>query len=224
MQKARNGGTPGRAPLGYLNVRHIENGRELRTVEIDPERAPLIAWAFEAYATGNWTVRKLVAELNDRGLTTLTTAARPSKPLSDSQLHNILRHPYYTGVVRYRGAIYPGKHDPLVDIQTWQRVQELLTAKTWQARSTASTPTTSRAPSTAGTAAAASSSATQRDAAAPTPTSSASVAKETGTAAPSALYGSRSSKKPSPATTQPFSSQSTRSPHSAHSSKANSKT
>ncbi len=129
VQKARNGGTPGRAPLGYLNVRHIENGRELRTVEIDPERAPLIAWAFEAYATGNWTVRKLVAELNDRGLTTLTTAARPSKPLSDSQLHNILRHPYYTGVVRYRGAIYPGKHDPLVDIQTWQRVQELLTAK-----------------------------------------------------------------------------------------------
>ena len=128
VQKARSGGTPGRAPLGYLNVRQIENGRELRTVEVDPERAPLIAWAFEAYATGEWTIRKLLAELSARGLTTIATASRPSKPLSDSQLHNILRHPYYTGVVRYRGAIYPGKHDPLIDARTWQRVQELLAA------------------------------------------------------------------------------------------------
>ena len=47
-QKAKNGGTPGRAPTGYLNVRKIENGRELRTIEVDPERGPLIAWAFKA--------------------------------------------------------------------------------------------------------------------------------------------------------------------------------
>jgi site-specific DNA recombinase len=41
-QKAKNGGTPGKAPLGYLNVRKIESGREIRTVEIDPVRAPLM--------------------------------------------------------------------------------------------------------------------------------------------------------------------------------------
>jgi site-specific DNA recombinase len=54
VQKARNGGTPGKAPLGYLNVRHVVNGLEGRTVEVDPERAPLMAWAFKAYATGDW--------------------------------------------------------------------------------------------------------------------------------------------------------------------------
>ena len=48
IQKAKNGGTPGKAPLGYLNVRHVINGLEGRTVEIDPERAPLMAWAFKA--------------------------------------------------------------------------------------------------------------------------------------------------------------------------------
>ena len=37
-QKAKNGGTPGKAPLGYLNVRQIVNGLEGRTVEVDPER------------------------------------------------------------------------------------------------------------------------------------------------------------------------------------------
>jgi site-specific DNA recombinase len=50
-QKAKNGGTPGRALTGYLNVRKFENGREARTIEVDPERGPLMAWAFDAYAT-----------------------------------------------------------------------------------------------------------------------------------------------------------------------------
>ena len=65
VQKAKNGGTIGRAPTGYLNVREFENGGEIRTVEVDPERGPLMAWAFEAYATGEWTIRTLLDELTD---------------------------------------------------------------------------------------------------------------------------------------------------------------
>jgi site-specific DNA recombinase len=124
VQKAKNGGTPGRAPIGYLNVREIVNGREARTIEIDPVRGPLMRWAFETYATGEWTIRKLLAELTARGLTTLS-----GKPLMVSHLHTLLRHPYYMGMVRYRGAIYPGKHEPLVTPEIWQEVQKLLTAK-----------------------------------------------------------------------------------------------
>ena len=45
-QKAKTGGTVGNAPIGYLHVRTIENGREMRTVDVDPERAPLVRWAF----------------------------------------------------------------------------------------------------------------------------------------------------------------------------------
>jgi len=42
-QKLAQGGTPMRAPVGYLNVRRTDDqGREVRTVEVDPERAPLI--------------------------------------------------------------------------------------------------------------------------------------------------------------------------------------
>ena len=129
VQKAKNGGTPARAPLGYLNVRRIDNGNEVRTVEVDPERGLLMAWAFEAYATGDWTILRLADELNRRGLTTKPGPRTPSKPLSDSQLNELLRHPYYMGLVRYRGAIYPGKHSPLVDPETWQKVQDLLTAR-----------------------------------------------------------------------------------------------
>ena len=56
-QKVTTGGTPMRAPIGYLNVRRRdERGREYRTVEIDPERGPMIRWVFEQYASGDHTV------------------------------------------------------------------------------------------------------------------------------------------------------------------------
>ncbi len=128
VQKAKNGGTPGRAPTGYLNVRRFENGRESRTVEIDPVRGPLMAWAFRAYATGEWTIRNLLAELTARGLTTAPGPKGPGKPLALSHLHKLLRHPYYMGMVRYRGALYPGKHERLVEPDVWHEVQRLLAA------------------------------------------------------------------------------------------------
>ena len=128
-QKAKSGGTIGRAPLGYLNVRRVENGRESRTVEVDPVRGPLMKWAFEAYATGDWTLRPLLDELTKRGLRSQGTRKNPEKPLEVSHLHKLLRHPYYKGIVRYRGVEYPGRHELLVDEATWQRVQELLASK-----------------------------------------------------------------------------------------------
>ena len=48
LNKAKNGGTPGKAPLGYRNVREIVDGIERRTVEIDLDRGPLIAWAHQS--------------------------------------------------------------------------------------------------------------------------------------------------------------------------------
>jgi site-specific DNA recombinase len=129
VQKAKKGGTPCRAPLGYLNARRIVGGEEKRVVEVDPVRGPLMAWAFEAYATGDWTILSLLAELTRRGLKTVPGPKTASKPLSDSQLHHLLRHPYYLGLVRYRGAIYPGKHERLVEPETWQKVQATLSAK-----------------------------------------------------------------------------------------------
>src|SRR5699024_350128 len=48
-QKAIGGGTLDKAPIGYLIARtRDDQGREVRTVELDPERAPLIEWAFKA--------------------------------------------------------------------------------------------------------------------------------------------------------------------------------
>ena len=126
-EKARNGGTLGKAPLGYMNVRaRDENGREVRTVALDEERAPLIRLAFTEYATGNWTTKRLAAHLHDRGLTTVPTARKPAKAVSGAQLHRMLRHPYYKGVISFQGVEYAGAHEPLVDEETWSQVQAVL--------------------------------------------------------------------------------------------------
>ena len=128
-EKARNGGTLGKAPLGYVNVRaRDENGREVRTVELDEGRAPLVRLAFTEYATGNWTARQLAEHLNNRGLTIPPTARKPTNPVSVRLLQTLLRNPYYKGVVSFQGVEYPGAHEPLVDAATWQTVQDILTA------------------------------------------------------------------------------------------------
>ena len=126
-EKARNGGTLGKAPLGYMNVRaRDENGREIRTIALDEERAPLVRLAFTEYATGQWTTKRLAAHLHDRGLTTVPTARKPAKAVSGAQLHRMLRHPYYKGVISFQGVEYPGAHEPLVDEETWSQVQAVL--------------------------------------------------------------------------------------------------
>ncbi len=129
-QKVAQGGTPGRAPIGYLNVRRTDDaGREVRTVEVDPERAPLITWAFEQYAGGETSVTALLCDLTARGLLSVPTPKRPAKPLGKNALYRVLTNPYYAGVIRYKGALHPGAHEPIVEPALFDQVQSLLKAR-----------------------------------------------------------------------------------------------
>jgi site-specific DNA recombinase len=127
-QKVKAGGTVGKAPIGYLHLRKVENGREIRTVGLDPERAPLVRWAFEAYATGEWTLRQLLCELTKRGLTTRPGPHTPSKRISLNGLAKLLANRYYIGEVTYCGVHHPGKHTPLVSRELFALVQSVLSA------------------------------------------------------------------------------------------------
>lgn len=130
-EKVKGGGTPSRAPLGYLNIRRMDDkGREERTVILDEERAPLIKLAFEEYATGNWTVQDLAEHLAACGLTTRATPRIPSQPINKKSLNKVLINPYYKGIVPYQGVEYNGTHPTLVDSDTWQQVQDILEAHT----------------------------------------------------------------------------------------------
>ena len=125
-EKARRGGTPGLAPIGYLNVRKLVDGHEVRTVVIDEERAPFVRRAFELYASGEYSVRQLHRKLTDEGFTVRATPKRPAQPLALSKLHKLLRNRYYIGQVTYRAVEYPGLHPAIISSELFAQVQRIL--------------------------------------------------------------------------------------------------
>lgn len=126
LNKVQRGGSVGRAPIGYLNIRKDVDGYLVNSIGIDPVRAPLIRWAFGAYATGEYSIARLRSELEEQGLTTRPSRRWAEKMLSKNQVANLLRDPYYTGYIRYKGDLYPGNHEPLVSFETFRRVQDVL--------------------------------------------------------------------------------------------------
>jgi site-specific DNA recombinase len=128
-QKVKQGGFPHGAPLGYVNLREIVGGRQVARIVPDPERAPLIAGAFERYVTGDWTLQRLAGELAHQGLTNRGQRGKPAAPITWQGLAKILANPVYIGVVEWNGVQYPGTHEPLVTPEVFRRVQELLGAR-----------------------------------------------------------------------------------------------
>ena len=128
-QKARTGGTLGRAKIGYLNHIDHSDGRVIRTIVLDDERAPFVQLAFELYDTGNYTLDELADELYDRGLRTRPTAKHPAKKVSINKLSQMLRDRYYIGYVTYKGEEVRGRHDPLIDEDLFDRVQDRINAR-----------------------------------------------------------------------------------------------
>ena len=128
-EKVKGGGTIGRAPIGYINVRRVDDkGREERTVELDPERAPLVKQAFEEYSTGDWSLMSLAEYMAALGLSTRATPKIPSKPVTKATIEKMLKNPYYAGVIRYNGVEYDGAHEALIDLDTFNHVQTIIQA------------------------------------------------------------------------------------------------
>ena len=62
----------------------------------------------------------------DLGLTARATGRFPERPITFKWLHRMLRDPYYAGYIVYKGQIYPGRHEPIIDQALFDRVQEVL--------------------------------------------------------------------------------------------------
>ena len=130
LQKAKGGGTVNAAPFGYINTRtRTPEGREVRTVMLDPERSHWVPWIFERYASGEWTTAMIRDELLKHDVTTLPRPNRPSMPIANSHVDSILKNRYYVGVVKFEGVEYPGKHEALISEQLYARAQQVRAAR-----------------------------------------------------------------------------------------------
>ncbi len=109
------------APLGYQ-----DRGKG-KVKEIDPLISPIVTRAFELYASQQYSLHRLLAEVSRMGLRN-----RQGAPISLTGLSTILNNPFYMGLVRVRrtGELFPGVHRPLVSKSLFDRVQLILAGKT----------------------------------------------------------------------------------------------
>ena len=130
-KKVEVGGTPGKAPLGYDNVRLKikEQGKDIGVVAVNEANGPIITQMFHWYDSGTYTLSDVTDEANREGLRLPATKNLPERPVQIQTVQRILRNRYYAGWVTYNGVEYKGEHTPLIDEATFERVQALLTAR-----------------------------------------------------------------------------------------------
>jgi len=123
--KLDKGLAPILAPLGYLNSK-IETRGENYIVK-DPERFDLIRKAWDMMLSGTHNPPKILEIINNEwGMRTRKMKRRGNKPLSRSTIYRIFTDKFYTGLFEYRGKTYQGKHEPMITLEEFDKVQILL--------------------------------------------------------------------------------------------------
>jgi len=118
--RLKQGLYPFTAPVGYLDT-----GKG-KVKEIDPHNGPLVHEAFELYATGEYSLRRLTIHMSRRGLVNTK-----GNTLEKNGLSRMLHNPFYKGLIKIQrtGDTYPGIHVPLVNSDLFERVATILNEK-----------------------------------------------------------------------------------------------
>lgn len=123
--KAQAGYWPEYAPPGYKNISNPDKSAPKIAQKIivpDQNTHDIISEAFKLFATGLYNGQELADMMYEKGLRN-----RSGKKLSYSRFYALLRNTFYVGEVHW-GPVHvkEGKHTPLVDRATFNRVQTIL--------------------------------------------------------------------------------------------------
>jgi len=117
-QKIRNGVWPSWAPVGYAN------NPKTRGIDVDNDKSSKVKKLFEMYATGAYPLNTLANWCEKKKL--LTNAGNR---ISMSNVQHILQNPFYIGLMRYKGEIFEGTHEPLISKKLFDKCQEVMTKR-----------------------------------------------------------------------------------------------
>ena len=119
QEKAEQGIWPTKTPLGYRNIIGPD-GKKI--IAVDTAVAPIVAKLFDWYASGGISLKEAAKKAQAAGLVYAQSGAK----VPVSTVHTILRNRLYTGQFEWNGKLIEGKHEPLVSIDLWERVQGMM--------------------------------------------------------------------------------------------------
>ncbi len=117
-EKLAQGWLPGVPPPGYINK--TVDGRRIQVP--DEKTWRIIKAMFELYLQPGQNGKTITKEMALRGIRT-----RKGRPYVHGRVDEMLKNPYYIGVIRWDSREYPGKHETFIDHALWSRVQEKMT-------------------------------------------------------------------------------------------------
>ncbi|MBU1472694.1 recombinase family protein [Patescibacteria group bacterium] len=117
-QKIRNGVWPGWAPVGYLN------NPKTRLIDIDREKSGKVKKLFELYSTGGYTLKSLANWCKEKKL-----CGNLGKEIAIGNIQKILQNIFYISLMKYRGEIFEGKHEPLISKKLFDKCQEVMSKR-----------------------------------------------------------------------------------------------
>ncbi len=121
--KAEQGWMPGVAPEGYLNDNSHGKGKSI--IVPDQKRFNFVKKMWELMLTGIYTVPQILKIANEEwGYRT-----KKGEKLSRSGLYHIFTNPFYYGEFIYSGKWYKGKHQPMITVDEYDKVQAILGKK-----------------------------------------------------------------------------------------------
>lgn len=128
QKKVREGWMPSGAPIGYLNTPNKQKG--YKTLEMDPERFPLVRRLFDLALTGNYSIAQIwQMSRKELNLRTVPRKSIGGKHLSRTAVYMILSNPFYYGWFEYpykSGNWQKGAHQPMVTKEEFDRVQKIM--------------------------------------------------------------------------------------------------
>ena len=114
-EKLAQGWLPGVPPQGYLNK--TVDGRRIQVPDEKTRR--IVKEMFELYLQPGQNGKTVTKEMALRGVRT-----RRGRPYVHGRIDEMLKNPYYVGIIRWDGREYPGKHETFIERELWDRVQE----------------------------------------------------------------------------------------------------
>ena len=120
-EKISEGWYPSQAPVGY---RSGLDGKK-KTIELDPNTAPLMERVLVEYSTGVHSVLSICRFAQKIGLRNLK-----GNFIAKTSMHRMLQNPFYYGMFTWNKASYVGNHPAIIDKDTFDKIQKYLKRKT----------------------------------------------------------------------------------------------